>query len=349
MTRILITSVGSSPGLDIARSLALDPTLTLVGGDAGPWGRRLGARVCHEVIALPRADRSPTAYLDALDRALTQQAIDVVLVSLDVEVAAVAACGRAPCRPCPLPPIDALAVTLDKARTAALAGERVPASRELSSADELAAAFAAIAPPVWLRPSTGTSGQASLRVDSVEEARMWIALWARRGVAGPWLVQEFLPGRNINWTGLYVDGRLAASACMERRGYYLDTVAVSGVTGQVRLCATIDAPAAAAVADEVARAVCGGRPRGLLSVDLREDRRGRPRVTEVNPRLAGRPWLYTQAGVNLPLAAARALLGRPLGDAVAPGGARVGLQMYRQLDVAPLLVEEGADDDGLAP
>lgn len=70
---------------------------------------------------------------------------------------------------------------------------------------------------------------------------------------------------------------------------------------------------------------------------LPADALGASRVTEINPRLAGRPWLYSNAGINLPLAAVRAMLGLPLGDALAPGGLAVGLHLYRQLDVEPTI------------
>jgi hypothetical protein len=65
-------------------------------------------------------------------------------------------------------------------------------------------------------------------------------------------------------------------------------------------------------------------------------------VTEINPRLAGRPWLYTHAGVNLPLAAVRGLTGRPLGDAVSDQGLEDGLVMYRQIDIEPVIGRETA-------
>jgi hypothetical protein len=58
-------------------------------------------------------------------------------------------------------------------------------------------------------------------------------------------------------------------------------------------------------------------------------------VTEVNPRLAARPWLYTNAGVNLPLAAIRALTDQPVGDALT--GWQVGLHLHRQLDIDPVI------------
>jgi glutathione synthase/RimK-type ligase-like ATP-grasp enzyme len=155
-------------------------------------------------------------------------------------------------------------------------------------------------------------------------------------VHGAWMVQEYLPGRNLNWTGLFRDGELLGAAAMERLEYFLGKVSMSGVTGQVSACETVSVPEAARAAEDAVREL-SAHPSGLFSVDLREDAEGRPRITEVNPRPAGRPWLYTLAGANLPLAALRALTGREVGDAIRPEGPEIGLRLHRQLDVEPVV------------
>ncbi len=45
MTRVLVTSAGGCPAIDVVRCLRRDATLTLVGADAGAWGRELGRRI----------------------------------------------------------------------------------------------------------------------------------------------------------------------------------------------------------------------------------------------------------------------------------------------------------------
>ncbi len=332
--RVLVTAAASSPGLDIARSLRRDPGLDVVGADAAEHGRAMAARICQEVIALPPAGEDPEAYADALDEAAADA--DFLFVSLDAEVEALVGIDRVPACPTPVP-FGCGRVILDKERTAAaLPDALVPATARVEGPEGLAVALERVPPPVWLRPATGTSGQGSLRVDGVEEGRAWMEFWRRRGLDAPWMVQEFLPGRNVNWTGLYRDGELLAAASMERLAYFLSKVSVSGITGQVSRCETVDLPP---FAEAARRAVDALDPAatGLYSVDLRGDVAGVPRVTEVNPRPAGRPWLYTEAGVNLPLAAFRALTGWEIGDAVAPDGPEIGVRLHRQIDVEPLL------------
>lgn len=328
MTRVLITSIGASPAIDVARSLALDRSLHLIGADAGEWGRRVGERLCAEVIELPRADDAEL-FVTALEQATTN--VDFVFLGLDVEIEAVATVGRSLQVPNAFPPVHILQTIIDKAATEreARATGHFPATHIVrEDRDNLGY----LDYPIWLRPTVGSSGQAATRADDERQARAWLDYW--REATTSWMAQAFLPGRNFNVSCLFNRGELIAWAAMERLAYLLENVAPSGVTGQVRLCETVNDKHPREVALEVLYAL-DPKPHGLYSVDLREDERGVPKVTEINPRLAGRPWLYTQAGVNLPLAAVRVLTGGEPGDALDPSGLRPKRQ-YRLIDMEPL-------------
>lgn len=338
MTTVFITGIGGSIGVDVCRSLRADTSLRVVGGDASPWGLKIGERLCDATVPLPRSDRDPLAFADALDKAIARAGAEFVFVNPDFELNALAVAGRLPRCAHALPPPRVIGATLDKSATVAAVGgaAELPRSLEIAEVGEVDKAFGALGNPLWLRASIGAGGKGAIQVASAAEARAWIEYWTARGWTNRWLFSEFLPGRNLNWTGLYVDGELVATAAMERLRYFLADAAPSGVSGQVSLCATVDPQPLAAIGDRVVRAL-DPAPQGFYSVDLREDKQKAPRVTEVNPRLAGRPWLYTSAGVNLPLAAVRALRGQPLGDARADGGLALGLHLYRQLDVEPTI------------
>jgi carbamoyl-phosphate synthase large subunit len=338
VTTVLVTGIGGSIGIDVARSLRRDASIHIVGCDSNAWGRRQAAALVDTTLALPRADRSPGEFADALARAIEASHADFAFVNPDAELAAVAAAGRAlPCATA-LPPLETVGIALDKARTVAKAGAAAvfPRTVEVDGEDDVARCFETLRAPLWMRAAVGAGGRGSLTVETPEEACAWMGYWGRRGRAYRWVFQEFLPGANVNWTGLYARGRLVATAAMDRLRYFLGDAAASGVSGQVSQCATVDPGPLTGVSDAVVRAL-DAVPHGVYSVDLRADRDGRPLVTEVNPRLAGRPWLYTNAGVNLPLAAVRALRDQPVGDAVAPGGLVVGLHLHRQLDIEPVI------------
>ena len=345
MTRVLVTSVGGCPAIDVVRCPCRDATLTLVGADAGAWGRELGRRICDEVVGLPSASVDPGGFVDALTEA--SRGMDFVFLCQDPEIEAVARMGVGLDTPSALPPVTVLPNLLDKeaTRRVARADELFPRTVALER-DDVARAVHDVRLPAWLRPRTGSGGAGSLKVETAEDALGWISYWERRGREVAWVLHEYLPGRNLNWSGVFARGALVAAGTLLRHSYLLASVSPSGISGQARWLESVVDEAAATASERVVRAL-DAQPHGVYSVDLKEDLEGRPRVTEVNARLAGRPLLLAAAGVNLPLAALRALSGRDPGDALEPGGCRAGVHMYRQVDVDPLVgpaPREGADD-----
>ncbi|HTM20664.1 MAG TPA: hypothetical protein VL172_09160 [Kofleriaceae bacterium] len=340
MTTILVTGLGGSIAIDVCRSLRRDRSLRLIGCDANPWGLRQAGHLVDEAIAVPRGDRDAVGFHAALAEIIDRQGVDFTFVNPDPELEALAALGR----PLPgftaMPPLPTVGISLDKARTvaacAAACADAFPATVALAGEADVDRAFAELGAPLWMRSAVGAGGRGSLVVGAADEALAWMRYWDRRGKGYQWVLQELLPGANVNWTGIYAAGRLVASAAMERLRYFLGNVTASGVSGQVSECATVDPEGYREVSARVVRAL-DAEPHGIYSVDLRHDREGRARVTEVNPRLAGRPWLYANSGANLALAAVRALLDQPLGDAIADGGLRPGVHLYRQLDIDPVI------------
>ncbi len=160
--------------------------------------------------------------------------------------------------------------------------------------------------------------------------------WRLRGHDdNSWLIHEYLPGAVINWTGLYRGGVLLGGGAMQRLRYLLGDSTVSGISGQTAEGVTVDAAVYEEVSERAIRKLSPS-PEGIYSVDLRLDVQGRPRITEVSARLAGRPALLAQPGVNVPLAWVRCVAGRDIGDALREGGAKLGVRMRRQIDVEPL-------------
>jgi carbamoyl-phosphate synthase large subunit len=285
---------------------------------------------------VPSALKDAAAYVTAIE-AMAADA-DLVLFALDGEIEAMVELGRYPKVRHILPSLEDAAVVLSKSRTVAAAGrdDLFPSTHSIMAAEDLDGILEKLGGKAWIRPTRGTSGAASLYVEDATEARAWIQMWKRRGASEEWMAQTYLPGVNINWTGLWLEGECVAWAAMEREVYYLGNVAPSGVTGQVKRCKSTHAPAAMAVARETVLAI-NPAPRGVYSVDLREDADGVPRVNEINPRIAGRPYLYLRSGVNFPAAALAAFAGEPP-DASAAGG-RAGVILLRQLDVPPTVIE----------
>ncbi len=163
----------------------------------------------------------------------------------------------------------------------------------------------------------------------------WMRFWRR--YSWSWMAQEYLPGRNYGWVGLIKDGKLVSSGAMERLQYLMSHISASGVTGNVRLARTVHEIAV----NEVCERVCSllGSVTGVVSIDLREDVHGEPCVTEVSPRFAGRPWLYTCAGANFPDAVVRIVQGEEV-NLPRRNPPEAKWLAIRQVDVEPVVIRE---------
>jgi glutathione synthase/RimK-type ligase-like ATP-grasp enzyme len=149
------------------------------------------------------------------------------------------------------------------------------------------------------------------------------------------MIQKYLPGKNFNWTALVIDGKVITSAAMQRLGYLMKHVSVSGVTGNVSKCETVHDERL----NQLGKKVCQKfKTCGIVSIDLKEDQDGTPNITEIGIMFAGRPWLYTCAGANLPQAVTEIMQGKtvnlPQFNAPKPGVIEV-----RQVDVEPAIIQ----------
>lgn len=180
--------------------------------------------------------------------------------------------------------------------------------------------------PFWLRAAVGAGAKAATLVDDLRTGYHWMRYWYSRGERIEWVAEEYLPGRDFCWTGLYKDGVLCAGFARERLEWLYPQLAPSGRTGTPTISETVHD---GRVSDMAKRAVSAvdARPNGIYCVDLREDKHGDPRPTEINAgRWATTSTLYHEVGPNLPDLHARLAVGEPvewLGDNIYPAGVRL--------------------------
>jgi len=95
------------------------------------------------------------------------------------------------------------------------------------------------------------------------------------------IAQEYLPGRNIGFHSLWKDGELVTSMARERVEYIYSNLAPSGVTGTPSVQRTIHNNT---VNETGTKAVLAIDPNfnGIACVDLKENKEGKPCVTEIN-------------------------------------------------------------------
>jgi carbamoyl-phosphate synthase large subunit len=288
MTRVLVTGVGGPAGVAVLRSLLRRSDVEVFAGDMDGWDSGLYL-VPAERRRILQPGLSPD-FVDGIRQLCVDDAIDVVISTVDVELPPLAArrndLGGAVLA---APSAATLAVTLDKWELAQRCAPllRVPVTR-LLNADGIALRWIF---PVIVKPRRG-AGSRGVRL--VADRPTLLAMEPDEAL----IIQEHLPGDEFSVDVLAdADGGVVAAVPRTR------TRVDSGVSiaGQ-----TVHDDALESTAVAVARAI---GLRGVANVQLRRDSEGVPALLEVNPRFPGALPLTIAAGVDMPSLALDLALG----------------------------------------
>lgn len=165
--------------------------------------------------------------------------------------------------------------------------------------------------PVWVRARKGVGGRLSIKCNSKEEIFHWVKLCQlqKRASVNEFLIQKFLSGRDIAWDSLWYNGELIVSYARQRLEYPFSKLTMSGITGTPTVAKIIHDKQVNDIAYNAVK-VLAKKPHGCFSVDLKEDDKGLPHITEVDAgkfhttiglwsysaeKILKLPWLY-----NLP-------------------------------------------------
>lgn len=155
--------------------------------------------------------------------------------------------------------------------------------------------------PLWIRDfsSGSTSGKGALKVQNAEELKAWVIL---NPAIDQFMLTEFLEGGNFACHLLYHHGTLKKIACYERLVYFMGRVAPSGVTGNIAKGKLINQPALVEVATQAIQKICTDyniEMNGIVAVDMKADKEGKPFITEINIRHVAATSAFASAGFNL--------------------------------------------------
>lgn len=159
----------------------------------------------------------------------------------------------------------------------------VPKTSEVKTFADIERAFEEIGAPLWIRARRGAGGRLGLKVDNVEQAKHWVELnrLQHRAVMADFVVQQYLPGRDLAFDSLWFKGQLITSFCRERLEYFLKHISLSGITGTPTIARTLIDDKISQVGVEAVRAL-DTAPHGFYSTDMKEDTCGNCVVTEVD-------------------------------------------------------------------
>jgi carbamoyl-phosphate synthase large subunit len=311
---ILVTGACGVTPRAIARSLRASQAFsgaTLVGADRGGNWYGFYEGLYDRVYRVSQP--GDPGYAELLVEICTKEEIDAALVGPEAEVLFWS--GREFPVPTLLPPPGLVEIAISKGKlyealreTGLVPRYRIATREELLERRELDLDGG----PVWLRDysEASSSGIGSIQVTEPEEAYAWAYL--NPGISS-FMVAEHLPGRNIACTLLFHDDELLKAGCYERLEYFMGHLAPSGVTGNINRGRLLNDERARALAEQAVRfvgGVTGARAHGLLTVDLREDRTGALKVTEINVRHVAATSALAAGGANMAEAQVLATLGR---------------------------------------
>ena len=135
--------------------------------------------------------------------------------------------------------------------------------------------------PCWLRARHGAGAKGAICARNDMEALAWFDFWRARDPKIDFVVEEFLPGRDFSWCGIYRGGELLVSFARERLEYLYPHLTPEGLTGTPTIARVVKDQRVEHVARRAVLAA-DSSPHGVFCVDLREDSEGAPKPTEIN-------------------------------------------------------------------
>jgi glutathione synthase/RimK-type ligase-like ATP-grasp enzyme len=342
---VLVPGAGTGAGNSLIRSLrAGDRRVRVVGCHDDRFFLKKSIAAANYL--LPPADHP--GYVASLCRTARAGRVQVAIPNTDAAVRRFSAVRAIlPCRVF-LPPHPVLMLCADKYRlTQRLAARAVPVpeTHPIRDRADVARVFRRLGRRrVWCRIRTGGASRGAVPVTSAAQAVGWIRYWEdMRGVpARAFTLAEYLPGRDFACQSLWREGRLVLIKTVERLSYFGGGSQPSGVSSIAALAKTVIEPAVVDVCTRAIQAL-GRRISGAFSVDLKENARGVPCVTEINAgRFITMMNLFDLTGRhNMAATYVRLALGERV-DIAEPYDAVADYYFVRDVDTAPAVFH--ADD-----
>jgi biotin carboxylase len=283
MKRVVVTGSGGLAGVNFVRALrASSKDYYIVGTDFNKY-HILYPDVDARYLTPRHSDGS---FITRVAEIVREEKADFLHAQPSSEAYVVSSKrGRVSCEVF-LPPPAVMRLGQDKLLSEKrLKAKGIPVAKTMpiKSRADIGEAFSKLGKPLWTRARHGAGGRLSLLCGDAAEARLWIELWTKRGGVqySEFILQEYLPGRNIAWDSIWKDGKLVTSYARERLEYPFKHISPSGITGTPAVSRIIRDPRLNDVGQNAVSAI-DPKPNGAYSVDIKEAADGTPCVTEVD-------------------------------------------------------------------
>lgn len=153
--------------------------------------------------------------------------------------------------------------------------------------------------PCWIRATEGTGGLGSLRLDDIGSYKSWLFINSK---IQEFTVSEFLTGRHLANQMLYYNGEYVKGAALECAEYVMANTAPSHVTGNTHFGRFLNEDRINMLCDDCIKYLekkLGVPAHGIFSFDLKEDKNGNLKVTEINIRHMAYTGVMAHVGFDL--------------------------------------------------
>ncbi|MBS5613867.1 hypothetical protein KHX29_07385 [Prevotella buccalis] len=153
--------------------------------------------------------------------------------------------------------------------------------------------------PCWIRATEGTGGLGSLKLENIASYKSWLFINSQ---IPEFTVSEFLTGRHLANEMLYYNGEYVKGAALECAEYVMANTAPSHVTGNTAFGRFLNEDRINKFCDDCIRLLThklGVPAHGVLSFDLKEDKKGNMKVTEINIRHMAYTGVMAHVGFDL--------------------------------------------------
>jgi hypothetical protein len=282
--RLLFTNAGNAPSNNLARSMRTGADSPFIVG-CNDDQFALKKSDADRNYLIPPADHPE--WSEVLRWIMKTDRLDLIIPTVDPDVDSLSRARKNLGEYLFLPNASVLDVCRDKYRLISLLrrnGIDAPASYPVRDLKHVTKIFQQLrgGRPLWCRIRNGAGALGALPVQTPEQARSWIRYWKEmRGVpVAAFVLSEYLPGRDFGCQSVWKDGELVLIKTYERLSYLGMGSQPARVSSVAALAKTVFE---SKVVDTCVRAIklLDARASGVFSVDLKEDVRGTPCITEI--------------------------------------------------------------------
>lgn len=290
-------------------------------------------------------------YIDALNEIIRKEKIDFIHAQPDMEVEVLSEHRERLQARQLMPAKETIRVCRDKMRTNELFRKKkvpAPLSYRVNSVSEINEILdtikrASSQEKVWIRAIKGAGSKAALPVKTFRQAKEWIHYWRTTKLleSKDFMIAEFLPGREYAFQSLWYEGKLIVSQARERLEYLMGNLFPSGQSSSPSVAVTVHNKNVNSVATRAVLEI-DKNATGIFCVDLKENSKGIPCVTEIN---AGRFFttsnFFAKLGCNMPEYYVKMGLGKSAPKCSMYNALPEGVYWIRSIDSGPVIRKEG--------